>query len=121
MFLRSCLSIRASERCPIMISNRSKGLLRQIGARVDFLLKLRAIRHFLSPSLKANGPVPLHRNGQVKVLSPYPWAQEYSIDQQCQRRDPHQKYKLPWWDGVGVEGWVDIKWHGLHTKEVNRL
>lgn len=31
--------IHGCERCPIMISNRSKGLLRQIGARVDFLPK----------------------------------------------------------------------------------
>ena len=65
-------------------------------------------------------PSPPHRNGQVKVFSPYPWAQEYSIDQQCQRSDPHQKYGhggTEW----GGEGWVDIEWHGLHTKKVNRL
>ena len=59
MFLRSWLSVRASEPCPIMISNRSKGLLQQIGARVDFLRKLRAMQHFLSSSLlKATDPVP---------------------------------------------------------------
>ena len=58
MFLRSWLSVRASEPCPIMIFNRSKGLLRQILVRVDFLRKLRVIQHFLSPSLKATDPVP---------------------------------------------------------------
>ena len=58
MFLRSWLSVRASEPCPIMISNWSKGLLRQIGARVDFLRKLRAILHLNSTLPIATGPVP---------------------------------------------------------------
>ena len=53
-----------------------------------------------------------HRNGQVWVLSPYPWTQEYSTDQHCQRSDPHQKYNFPR-RGSGL----DIKWNELHTKE----
>ena len=104
MFLRSWLSVRASEPCPIMISNRSKGLLRQIGARVDFLRKLKAIQHTKFNTSYRYWPSPPHRNGQVKVFSPYPLAQEYSIDQQCQRSDPHQKYNFPWRDGVGGRG-----------------
>ena len=70
--------------------------------------------HPLPSKLLTQSP---HRNGQVWVLSPYPWTQEYSIDQQCQRSHPTKNIIFHGLAEPGGSG-VDIKWHGLRTKEV---
>ena len=127
MFLRSWLSVRASEPCPIMISNRSKGLLQQIGARVDFLRKLRAMQHFLSSSLlKATDPVPppewwglgsflIPLDSGILHRSTFWWVP-------TQRPPPKIYFSMALRSGAGEKGGrgggVDIKWNGLDTKEV---
>ena len=124
MFLRSRLSIRASERCPIMISNRSKGLLRQIGARLSFLRKLRAIQHFLSPSLKATAPPPPPTGMVRSRFFPHtPGLRNTPYINSANAATPTKNIIFPGGAerGGGVRGWVDIKWNGLHSKEVNRL
>jgi len=114
MFLRSRLSIRASivnlvRLWSLIVQKISCDRLKLEWTFFESL-GLFNTSYPLSSKLLTQSP---HRNDQVWVLSPYPWAQEYSIDQQCKRSDPHQKYNFP------RRGWgVDIKWNELHTKEV---
>ena len=117
MFLRSWLSVRASEPCPIMISNRSKGLLRQIGARVDFLRKLRAIQHFPSPSLKATDPVPPPKLVRSGFLTHTPGLRNTPQINSANAATPTKNIIFHGFAKRGG-GWVDIKWNGLRTKEV---
>ena len=110
MFLRSWLSVRASEPCPIMISNRSKGLLRQIGARVDFLRKLRAIQHLNSTLPIATGPVPPTGMVRSRFFPHTPGLRNTPQINSANAATPTKN--IIFHGGTewgGGEGWVDIK------------
>jgi len=114
--------IHGCERCPIMISNRSKGLLRQIGARVGLVL-IHTSHPLPSklptqsspppppPEWSVPGSFPLQK--KAGVFFPYPWPKEYSADQKCQHSEPSPQKIF-----MGGGGGVDIKWNSPNTKEV---